>query len=438
MKICVFGSGYVGLVTGACFAETGNHVVCVDKNEEKIQGLKKGKIPIFEPGLSNLINENLEAGRLIFDVNPVKAIKEAEVIFIAVGTPSDEDGSADLQHVLAVARTIGEHIKEYKTIVLKSTVPVGTAKKVREIISQYSKITDFDVISNPEFLKEGSAIKDFMFPERIVIGHATVRGKEIMAELYRPYMMTNKPILFMDNASAELTKYAANAFLAVKISFMNEIANFCERIDANVDNVRLGMGHDSRIGHQFLFPGVGYGGSCFPKDVKELCAATKQHDIPGRIIMAAEEINRDQKLLMVKKINKYYGDDLKNKTFAIWGLSFKPKTDDMREAPSLTVINELLNCGARVKAYDPEAMAEAKKHIGNKIEYCKKAYEALLNANALIILTEWNEFRSPDFQRIKEQLKDNVIFDGRNIFHLSDMYRHKINYISIGRSEIRV
>ena len=435
MKLCIFGSGYVGLVTGACFSETGNHVTCVDTDKSKIENLNKEIIPIYEPGLKNLVAKNMKAERLFFTTDASSAVEKAEVIFIAVGTPSDEDGSADLQYVLNVAKTIADNLTGYKTIVLKSTVPVGTAKKVKETIIEHSSCKDFDVISNPEFLKEGSAINDFMFPDRIVIGYSTERGRNIMTELNRPFIRTNKPILFMDNISAELTKYAANAFLAVKVSFMNEVANFCDRVGANVDDIRLGIGHDPRIGHQFLFPGVGYGGSCFPKDVKALMQAANNYDVPARIISAAEEVNVFQKNLLFEKISKHYKGNLAGKVFAIWGLSFKPKTDDMREAPSLTIIKRLLEAGCKVQAYDPEAIGEAKRILKKDVKFFDSAYEAINGANALTILTEWNEFRSPDFKLIEDRLKDRIIFDGRNIFNLRDMRRHKLDYISIGRKD---
>lgn len=437
MRLCIFGSGYVGLVTGACYAETGNHVICVDTDKQKIDNLKKGIIPIYEPGLENLIKKNEKANRLEYTTEAAEAVKKSDVLFIAVGTPPDEDGSADLKYVLAVAKTIADNINGYKTIVVKSTVPVGTAQKVREVLTNNTSGIEFDVISNPEFLKEGSAISDFMFPDRIVIGHATEKGRQTMTELNRPFIRTNKPILFMDNQSAELTKYAANSFLAVKISFMNELSRLCEKIKANVDDIRLGMGHDHRIGHQFLFPGVGYGGSCFPKDVKALCATARQNDLNLQIISSAEDVNAKQKELIFEKMSKYYSNDLKGKNFAVWGLSFKPKTDDMREAPSITVITKLLEAGANVTAYDPEALKEAKWRLPKEVKYAEDAYDALNQADGLIILTEWNEFRSPDFNLIRE-LKDQVIFDGRNLFNLIDIERHNINYLSIGRRDVLI
>jgi UDPglucose 6-dehydrogenase len=438
MKLCIFGSGYVGLVTGTCYAETGNHVICVDTDKEKIDNLNKGILPIYEPGLDTLVAKNVKSKRLSFTTEASNSVKNSEVIFIAVGTPPDQDGSADLQYVLAVAKTIALNLSEYKTIVLKSTVPVGTEKKVRKVITENSKCTDFDVISNPEFLKEGSAINDFMFPDRIVIGHSTEKGKRVMTELNRPYIRTNNPILFMDNPSAELTKYAANSFLAVKISFMNEISRLCEKVGANVDDIRLGMGHDTRIGHQFLFPGVGYGGSCFPKDVKALCSTAAQNNLESRIITAAEEVNASQKELLFDKIKDYYKGDLTGKKIGIWGLSFKPKTDDMREAPSITIIEKLLEAGAKVSAFDPVAQKEAKWRLPKEVEFASNAYDAIKDSDALAIITEWNEFRTPDFNIIKKEVKDRVLFDGRNLFNLEDIKRHNINYISIGRKDVIV
>ncbi len=437
MRVAVFGAGYAGLVTGACLAETGNTVVCVDNNADKVGQLRRGIIPIYEPGLRGIVESNLRAQRLSFDDAPEEAIRNSEVIFVAVGTPPSADGSADLSHVLQVARTVAKHMTDYKVIVMKSTVPVGTSKQIREVLDREAAFKDYDVVSNPEFLKEGSAVADFMFPDRIVIGHSTERGKAIMRELYRPYVRTNKPILFMDNASAELTKYAANCFLATKVSFMNELSNLCERVGADIDDVRIGIGHDQRIGQQFLFPGVGYGGSCFPKDVRALCATSREHGVPLNIIAAADEVNDRQKRVMVEKITRHYGGDIQGKTFAVWGLAFKPKTDDMREAPAITIVEELIRLGAGIQAYDPEAMKEAGRRLPATVRYCDTANRALVGADALVIVTEWNEFRSPDFDLIRKELKDKTVFDGRNLFDLEDISRHRVNYISIGRREVR-
>ena len=436
MRIAIFGSGYVGLVTGACLAETGNHVICVDVDADKVGQLKKGVIPIYEPGLTGIVESNMKAERLSFTSAPEEAVRTAKVIFVAVGTPQSADGSADLTHVLQVAGTIAKHMTDYKLIVMKSTVPVGTSQRIRELLDREAAFKEYDVVSNPEFLKEGSAVADFMFPDRIVVGHSTERSRAIMRELYRPYLRTNKSILFMDNASAELTKYAANCFLATKVSFMNELSNLCERVGADIDEVRIGIGHDQRIGQQFLFPGVGYGGSCFPKDVKALCAMSKEHGVPLNIIAAADEVNNRQKKVMVEKIVRHYGGDIRGKTFAVWGLAFKPKTDDMREAPSITIIGELIRLGAGVQAYDPEAGKGARRWLPAVVRHCDTASQALSGADALVIITEWNEFRSPDFDLIGKELKDRTVFDGRNLFDLEDIKRHHCNYISIGRREV--
>jgi UDPglucose 6-dehydrogenase len=438
MRVAVFGAGYAGLVTGACLAETGNNVICVDTDAEKVEQLRRGTVPIYEPGLEDIVENNIKAGRLTFDTAPEEAVRISEIIFVAVGTPPSPDGSADLSHVLQVAGTIAKHMADYKVIVMKSTVPVGTSQGIREFLDREAAFKDYDVVSNPEFLKEGSAVADFMFPDRIVIGHSTERGKAIMRELYRPYVRTNKPMLFMDNASAELTKYAANSFLATKVSFMNELSNLCERVGADIDDVRIGIGHDQRIGQQFLFPGVGYGGSCFPKDVKALCATSKKHDVSLKVIAAADEVNNRQKRVMVEKIMKYYSDGVRGKTFAVWGLAFKPKTGDMREAPSITIVEELIRVGVKVQAYDPEAGNEAVRCLPKEVRHCDTANGALSGADALVIITEWNEFRSPDFDLIRKELKDRTVFDGRNLFDLEDIKRHKINYISIGRKEVLV
>ena len=431
MNICVIGSGYVGLVVGTCFAETGNRVTCVDVDEDKIQGLRRGEVPIYEPGLEELISRNSEEGRLFFTTDLGNAIAKARVCFIAVGTPPDEDGAADLRHVLAVAKSIGENLNDYKVIVNKSTVPVGTAQTVA---AEIKKVTDgeFDVVSNPEFLKEGAAIDDFMMPDRVVIGSETQRAKEIMRELYAPFVRTGKPILLMDTASAEMTKYAANAMLATRISFMNEVAQICERVGADVNEVRKGIATDSRIGFPFLFAGVGYGGSCFPKDVRALQKTAMEHGYNPRIIEAVEAVNDHQKHVLFEKVRTHFGDDLKGKHFAVWGLAFKPKTDDMREAPSVVLINQLLEAGATVAAFDPEATKEAKRHLDSKVSYSTNALGALEGADALLLVTEWNEFRQVDVEEVLRLLKQPVLFDGRNIFVPERMRSVGFTYYGIG------
>ncbi|RCK79794.1 MAG: UDP-glucose dehydrogenase [Candidatus Ozemobacter sibiricus] len=438
MKIGVIGTGYVGLVTGTCFAESGNDVICVDTDESKIERLKKGIIPIYEPGLEELVKRNTAEERLSFTTRIEDAVRHALMLFIAVGTPPGEDGSADLKHVLAVARDIGRYMDGFRIIVNKSTVPVGTGDRVRQVIQEELKkrgeTHPFDVVSNPEFLKEGNAIDDFMKPDRVVIGCDDPRTAELMKELYAPFVRTEKPILIMDVRSSEMTKYAANAMLATKISFMNDIANLCELVGANVDNVRKGIGSDSRIGYQFIFPGAGYGGSCFPKDVQALIRTGAQHHYPLRILEAVEAVNQQQKEVLFKKLSKVYQGNLKGKTIAVWGLAFKPNTDDMREAPSIVIIEKLLAAGARVQAYDPEAMDEARKIFGDRIIYVKKSYEALEKADALVIVTEWNEFRRPDFDRIKATLARPVIIDGRNIYDPVKMKAAGFEYHSIGRN----
>lgn len=431
MKITVVGTGYVGLVTGTCLAETGNHVCCVDIDERKVNKLKNGQITIYEPGLEKLFDRNLKEERLSFTTNLKEGIEEAEIIFLALPTPPGEDGSADLKYVLGVAENIGKLLTDYKIIVDKSTVPVGTAEKVHKAIAKnYSG--EFDVVSNPEFLREGVAVEDFMKPDRIVIGTTSERAKKLLNELYGPYVRQGNPIIFMDERSAELTKYAANAFLATKISFMNEIAQLCERLDADVDMVRKGIGSDDRIGKRFLFPGIGYGGSCFPKDVKALIHSAKEVNYEFTILDSVTEVNERQKSHLVTKIKRYF-NNLKGKHFAIWGLAFKPNTDDIREAPALEIIQALLAEGATVSAFDPEAMNNVKNIFGNKINFTETQYECLENADALIIATEWNEFRTPDFDRILELLKDPVIFDGRNVFDVSIMEKKGFHYESIGR-----
>ena len=437
MKIAMIGTGYVGLVTGTCFAESGNDVCCVDTNEQKINDLLQGNIPIYEPGLDVLVKRNFNNERLNFTTNIETAVDKSLLLFIAVGTPPDEDGSADLSHVLAVARSIGQCMKEYKIIVDKSSVPVGTAKLVKKTIQdeldKRGVNLEFDVVSNPEFLKEGNAIDDFMKPDRVVVGCDNVRTAEIMKELYSPFVRTGKPILVMDVPSAEMTKYAANAMLATKISFMNDIANLCERLGVDVTQVRQGIGSDSRIGYSFIFPGPGYGGSCFPKDVQAIIKTGEQHDYKLEILSAVESVNKRQKKVLFDKLKRYFGDELKNKTIAVWGLAFKPNTDDMREAPSIVLIQNLIAEGCKVRAYDPEASKEAYKIFGDKIEYGKKQYEVINGADALVIVTEWNEFRRPDFEKIKSLLNHPVIMDGRNLFDPKKMAQMGFEYEGIGR-----
>jgi UDPglucose 6-dehydrogenase len=432
MKICVIGSGYVGLVTGTCFAETGNNVVCVDNNEQKITNLRQGIVPIYEPGLDDLVKKNVEKQRLTFTTNIVDAVQGSEICFIAVGTPPGEDGSADLQYVISAAQSIGKALNGYKVIVNKSTVPVGTADKVRQAIESVTK-QPFDVVSNPEFLKEGAAISDFMKPERIVVGASTDKAFEMMDKLYAPFLRTGAPIIKMDPRSSEMTKYAANSLLATKISFMNDVANLCELIGADIDMVRRGIGSDSRIGQKFLFPGIGYGGSCFPKDVKALIQTGKENSYSLEVLKAVELVNENQKKILVAKIKAHYKNHLKGKTFALWGLAFKPQTDDMREAPSLVIIDALLKAGATVRVHDPESIKEAQKILGQTVQYFPSDYDALQGADALLILTEWNEFREPDFKKIKSLLKSPVIFDGRNIYTKEMMAQEGFTYFSIGR-----
>lgn len=437
MKISVIGTGYVGLVTGTCFAESGNDVICMDTDKSKIDRLLRGEIPIFEPGLDELVKRNAEEERLRFTTDMKAAVAHGLMQFIAVGTPPGEDGSADLQYVLAVAREIGRHMDSFKIVVDKSTVPVGTGDRVRaairEELQKRGVDIPFDVVSNPEFLKEGDAIDDFMKPDRVVVGCEDVRTAELMKELYAPFVRTEKPILIMDVRSAEMTKYTANAMLATKISFMNDIANLCERLGANVDNVRKGIGSDSRIGYSFIFPGAGYGGSCFPKDVQALMRTAKEAGHSLEILESVENVNARQKQVLFKKIEKRFGSKLSGKTFALWGLSFKPNTDDMREAPAIVLIEDLLKAGAKVRVYDPEAMGEAKKIFGDRITYVKKSYEALEGSDALVVVTEWNEFRRPDFERLKTTLKQPVVIDGRNIYDPARMKALGFEYDSIGR-----
>lgn len=437
MKISIVGTGYVGLVTGTCFAETGINVTCVDIDENKISNLRQGIIPIYEPGLETMVKNNVEKNRLLFTTNLKESIDQVDVVFIAVGTPSDKDGSADLKYVLEVARQIGRNMNQYLVVVTKSTVPIGTSIKVKAAIKdeleKRGAEIDFDVASNPEFLKEGNAIEDFLKPDRIVVGVESERAEIMMNRLYKPFLLNNHPILIMDIPSAELTKYTANALLATKISFMNDIANLCELVGADINMVRKGIGSDSRIGNKFIYAGVGYGGSCFPKDVKAIIKTAESYDYPLRMLIAVEEINKDQKLVMVKKVKAHFKNDIKGKTFAIWGLAFKPNTDDMREAPSEVIINQLLEAGAKVKTYDPVAEEEAKKIFGNKIEYGKDPYEVLIEADALLLVTEWTEFRMPNFKIMEKLMNQKVIFDGRNIYDPMEVNNNGFTYYGIGR-----
>ena len=432
MNISVVGTGYVGLVVGACLAETGNDVVCADVVESKIENLKRNILPIYEPGLEDLVERNQQDGRLSFTTDIGSAIASADVLFIAVGTPPDEDGSADLQHVLAVARQVGKHMTRQMVIVTKSTVPVGTAGKVAAEVRKQARFP-FHMCSNPEFLKEGAAVDDFMKPDRVVLGVATDFAREVMTEIYAPFVRTGNPIIFMDIASAEMTKYAANGMLATRISFMNEIANLCERVGANVDMVRKGIGSDTRIGPSFLFPGPGYGGSCFPKDVKALVRTGVEMGMHLEILTAVEEVNERQKLRLCEKIREALGQNLSGMHIAVWGLAFKPQTDDMRDAPSLTVIEDLLASGATVSAHDPAAMKEARHRLGDTIEYAETNYDCLKNADALVVVTDWNEYRHPDFGRVKESLRRPVIVDGRNLYDPEKMRELGIRYYSMGR-----
>ena len=432
MKVSVVGTGYVGLVTGTCLAETGNEVLCVDIDEKKVEQMKSGIVPIYEPHLDVLFERNIKANRLKFSTSLSDGLEHADIIFLALPTPEDEDGSADLKYILGVANNIGKMINSYKVIIDKSTVPVGTSEKVKAAIEKHTN-TEFDVVSNPEFLREGYAVDDFLKPERIVIGSSSDRATEIMKKLYKPFVRSGNPIIIMDEKSAELTKYAANSFLATKITFMNEIANFCEKVGADVDLVRIGMGTDSRIGKRFLFPGIGYGGSCFPKDVKALQKSGKDSAYNFKILDAVIDVNQKQKTILVPKIKTYFNHNLKGKIIAIWGLAFKPETDDIREAPSLYIIEELLSLGAEIKAFDPEAMPNVKQKLGNKIQFTETMYGALENADALVICTEWSIFRTPNFNKLREIMNANVIFDGRNLYELNEMKKEGFDYISIGR-----
>jgi UDPglucose 6-dehydrogenase len=433
MKIAVVGTGYVGLVSGTCFAETGNHVTCIDIDKNKVDKLSRGEITIYEPGLEKIFLRNLKDHRLTFTTDLAEGVKDAKVVFLALPTPPGEDGSADLKYVLGVARDLGNILTEYKVIVDKSTVPVGTADKVRNAIAENYKY-EFDVVSNPEFLREGVAVDDFMKPDRVVIGTSSDRARKVMSDLYAPYVRQGNPVIFMDEKSAELTKYAANSFLATKISFMNEIAQLCERLGADVDMVRRGIGSDDRIGKRFLFPGIGYGGSCFPKDVQALIKSSEEVNYDFQILKAVEDVNEKQKLHLMPKINAYFNNNLKGKHFALWGLAFKPNTDDIREAPALYLIEALTAAGATVAAFDPEAMPNVKRIVGDKIRFVERQYEALDNADALIIATEWSEFRTPDFEVIDQKLKNKAIFDGRNVFEVKQMKELGYHYESIGRA----
>lgn len=439
MKLAVVGTGYVGLVTGTCFAEMGNHVICVDNDKRKIDMLLKGEIPIYEPGLEEMVRRNAEEGRLTFTTDIKSAVEQSLVLFIAVGTPPDEDGSADLQYVLSVARDIATYMNEYKIVVDKSTVPVGTADLVKaeiaKILAERGVPHEFDVVSNPEFLKEGAAIDDFMKPDRVVVGVDNVRVGEIMKVLYAPFNRTSDRVIVLSIRSAEMTKYAANAMLATKISFMNEIARLCEAYGADVAEVRNGIGSDTRIGYKFIYPGVGYGGSCFPKDVKALIHMAKAAKMETKVLSAVEDVNEEQKHLLVKKVKAHFGEDLSGKTFAIWGLAFKPQTDDMREAPSIVIIEELIAAGAKIHAFDPVAIPEAKHRFGDNtsITFFKNEYDALAGSDAMLLVTEWHQFRYPDFNRIKELLKGPVIFDGRNQYHPAQVREMGFTYTAIGR-----
>ncbi len=436
MKLSVIGTGYVGLVVGTCFAESGNDVICVDIDERKLKMLSGGESPIYEPGLADLLKKNIEEQRLTFTRDISKAVQQSEIIFLALPTPQAEDGSADLQHVLEAAKEIGRHLNGYKVIVNKSTVPVGTADKVREIVATQTK-HEFDVVSNPEFLKEGAAINDFMKPDRIVVGTRSPKALALMQDLYAPFIRTGNPFIVMDERSSELTKYASNSFLATKVSFMNEMANLCENVGADIDLVRKGMGTDPRIGTQFLFAGIGYGGSCFPKDVSALINTANVNRYDFAILKSVENVNRLQKSRIVEKVRKHFGNSLSGRTIAIWGLSFKPNTDDMREAPSLVVVDALLKQGAKLRVHDPVAMEEAKKRMGDTVEYCTSNYECLRGADALVVVTEWNEFRRPDFERMKSLMKSPVIFDGRNIYEPARLAAVGFTYYGMGRNGVR-
>ena len=437
MNIAIVGTGYVGLVTGTCFAETGANVTCIDTNAKKIEALKKGLIPIYEPGLEEMVQRNVKAGRLNFTTSLQGCLDEVSIVFSAVGTPPNEDGSADLKYVLEVARTIGANMNHYLLVVTKSTVPVGTAKKVKEVIrgelERRGLSIDFDVASNPEFLKEGNAISDFMTPDRVVVGVESEKAKKLMTKLYRPFLLNNFRVIFMDIPSAEMTKYAANSMLATRISFMNDIANLCELVGADVNMVRSGIGADTRIGRKFLYPGCGYGGSCFPKDVKALIKTAEENGYEMKVLKMVEAVNEAQKDILFRKLQNYYGNDLRGKTIALWGLAFKPETDDMREAPALVLIDRLIEAGCTVRAFDPAAMEEAKRRVGDSIYYACDMYDALLDADALFMVTEWKQFRMPAWGVIKKAMKNAVIFDGRNIYDSKELAEQGIVYHCIGK-----
>lgn len=441
MKIAVVGTGYVGLVSGTCFAETGITVTCVDIDQKKIDNLKQGIIPIYEPGLENMVKTNVESGRLFFSTSLEESMVDCEAVFIAVGTPPGEDGSADLQYVLSVAENIGKYMKEYLVIATKSTVPIKTAEKVRQSISASLKLRnadiEFDVASNPEFLKEGAAINDFLKPDRIVIGTDSERAEKLMHRLYKPFLLNGHPIVFMDITSAEMTKYAANSMLATKISFMNDIANLCEVVGADVNMVRKGIGSDTRIGNKFIYPGAGYGGSCFPKDVKALIRTGEEYNRSLEILKAVERVNENQKSVIPLKIKSHFGKEIKGKKIGIWGLSFKPHTDDMREAPSLRIIEELIDEGVEIRAYDPVAIEEAKKYLGETIEYCDDKYEALIDTDGLVVVTEWPEFRVLNYRMLEKLMREKVIFDGRNIYDSEELQEYGFTYYSIGRQPVK-
>ncbi len=437
MKIAVIGTGYVGVVTGTCLAETGNNVICVDINEAKVQKMINGEVPIYEPGLDVLFNRNIAQGRLSFTTDLALAVRESQIIFMALPTPPGGDGAADLSYILGAAKDISKLVTDYKVIVNKSTVPVGTADKVQAVFAANTQV-EIDVVSNPEFLREGVAVDDFMKPDRVVIGTRSEKAQKLMSELYAPYVRQGNPIFFMDERSSELTKYAANSFLATKITFMNEIANLCEIVGADVDAVRKGIGSDDRIGKRFLFPGIGYGGSCFPKDVQALSIAAETHNYDFQLLKAVMQVNEKQKVVLVDKVLKYYKNDIKGKHFALWGLAFKPETDDVREAPALYIIDELIKNGATVTAFDPEAMANVRSIIGDKINYAENQYEALENADALLIATEWSVFRNPDFEKMESALSKKIVFDGRNLFDLQKMIDLGYYYNSVGRRLIKL
>jgi UDPglucose 6-dehydrogenase len=441
MKIVVVGTGYVGLVSGTCFAETGITVTCVDIDRDKIDKLNQGIVPIYEPGLEDMVRNNVDKGRLFFSTNLEESIVDCEAVFIAVGTPPEEDGSADLKHVLAVADEIGTHMQDYLVIATKSTVPIKTAEKVRakvaEALKRRGADLPFDVASNPEFLKEGAAINDFLKPDRIVIGTDSERAEKIMRRLYKPFLLNGHPIIFMDITSAEMTKYAANSMLATKISFMNDIANLCETVGADVNMVRKGIGSDTRIGHKFIYPGVGYGGSCFPKDVKALIKTGDEYGRSLEILKAVEQVNEKQKVVIPAKVRSHYGKELAGKRMALWGLSFKPQTDDMREAPALRIIEELLHAGVKIRAYDPVALEEARRRLGENIEFCGDKYEALIDADGLIVVTEWPEFRVLNYKVLIKLMREKVIFDGRNIYEPEELLEYGFTYYSIGRRPVK-